>query len=92
MGKLNTLSYLFLSIAVVAKIIDSTFIASHFFYYHYLKFTLLIVIVCPIVGIILGALGKSGTPKLLAIVLNVVFFVLFSLLALLNLWILTFGK
>ena len=91
-GKLNTISYLFLFIAVIAKIIDFIFFSSAFYYNHYLYFTLLIVGVCPIIGFFLGLFGKRGNHKLIAIALNVVFFVSFSLLALLNLFVFTFGK
>jgi len=92
MGKLNTFSYLFLFLAVITQISDFIFSSSVFYYNHYLNFTLLIVIVSPIIGIILGSFGKRGNYKLIAIVLNVGFFISFSLLALLNLWIITFGK
>jgi hypothetical protein len=91
-GKLNTFSYLFLFIAVITQIIEFLLPSSVFYYNQYLKFTLLIVIVSPIIGIILGLFGKRGNHKLIAIALNAVFFVSFSLLALLNLWIITFGK
>ncbi|WP_142318378.1 hypothetical protein, partial [Bacillus cereus] len=63
------------------------FIASH-----YLKYILMIVIICPILSITLVALGKSGTQKIIAIILNSLYFILFSSLALLNLWIIAFGK
>ncbi len=86
------LPYLFFSIAVIAVIIEYLFISSHFFYSHYLKYTLIIEIIFPILGIILGAFGKSGVQKIIAIILNSLYFMLFSSLALLNLWILTFGK
>ncbi|EJR01623.1 hypothetical protein [Bacillus cereus] len=86
------LSYLFFSIAVIAIIIEYLFISAHFFYSHYLKYTLMIEIIFPILGIILGAFGKSGVQKIIAIILNSLYFILFSSLALLNLWILTFGK
>lgn len=92
MDKLNSFSYLFLFIAVITQIIDFIFSSSAFYYNHYLKFTLFIIIVSPIIGIILGGLGKRGKYKLIAILLNAAFFVSFSLLALLNLWIITFGK
>ncbi|EEL72719.1 hypothetical protein bcere0026_2480 [Bacillus mycoides] len=52
----------------------------------------MIEIIFPILGIILGAFGKSGVQKIIAIILNSLYFILFSSLALLNLWILTFGK
>ncbi|WP_333727187.1 hypothetical protein [Bacillus cereus] len=81
------LSYLFFSIAVISVIIKYLFIASH-----YLKYILMIVIICPILSITLVALGKSGTPKVIAIILNRLYFILFSSLALLNLWIIAFGK
>ena len=81
------LSYLFFSIAVISVIIKYLFIASH-----YLKYILMIVIMCPILSITLVALGKSGTQKVIAIILNSLYFILFSSLALLNLWIIAFGK
>ena len=81
------LSYLFFSIAVIVVIIEYLFIASH-----YLKYILMIEIMCPILSITLAALGKSGTQKIIAIILNSLYFILFSSLGLLNLWILTFGK
>ncbi|AHX16626.1 hypothetical protein ORM92_28705 [Bacillus cereus] len=80
-------SYLFFSIAVISVIIKYLFIASH-----YLKYILMIEIMCPILSITLVALGKSGTLKVIAIILNSLYFILFSSLALLNLWIITFGK
>jgi hypothetical protein len=52
----------------------------------------MIEIIFPILGIISGAFGKSGAQKIIAIILNCLYFTLFSSLALLNLWILTFGK
>ncbi|OUB88033.1 hypothetical protein BK784_29485 [Bacillus thuringiensis serovar medellin] len=81
------LSYLFFSIAVISVIIKYLFIASH-----YLKYILMIEIMCPILSITLVALRKSGTPKVIAIILNSLYFILFSSLALLNLWIIAFGK
>jgi hypothetical protein len=81
------LSYLFFSIAVISVIIKYLFIASH-----YLKYILMIEIMCPILSITLAALGKSGTKKISAIILNSLYFILFSSLALLNLWIITCGK
>ncbi|MDF9655010.1 hypothetical protein P5765_24115 [Bacillus cereus] len=81
------LSYLFFSIAVISVIIKYLFIASH-----YLKYILMIEIMCPILSITLVALGKSGTLKVIAIILNSLYFILFSSLALLNLWIITFSK
>ncbi|MED1568448.1 hypothetical protein [Bacillus paramycoides] len=86
------LSYLFFSIAVIVVIIEYLFISSHFFYSHYFKYILVIEIMCPILGIILGVFGKPGVQKIIAIILNSLYFILFSSLALLNLWILTFGK
>ena len=80
-------SYLFFSIAVISVIIKYLFIASH-----YLKYILMIEIMCPILSITLVALGKSGTLKVIAIILNSLYFILFSSLALLNLWIITCGK
>ncbi|PDZ38481.1 hypothetical protein CN520_16295 [Bacillus cereus] len=81
------LSYLFFSIAVISVIIKYLFIASH-----YLKYILMIEIICPILSITLVALGKSETQKVIAIILNSLYFILFSSLALLNLWIIAFGK
>ncbi len=52
----------------------------------------MIEIMCSILSITLAALGKSGTQKIIAIILNSLYFILFSSLALLNLWIITFGK
>ncbi|MDA2384937.1 hypothetical protein PDN41_24980 [Bacillus cereus] len=78
---------LFISITIIAVIIEYLFIASH-----YLKYILMIEIMCPILSITLATLGKSGTQKIIAIILNSLYFILFSSLALLNLWILTFGK
>ncbi|OJD61206.1 hypothetical protein [Bacillus sp. NH11B] len=86
------LSYLFFSIAVIAVMIEYLFISSHFFYSHYFKYILALEIMCPIIGIILGVLGKPGKPKIIAITLNSLIFILFSSLALFNLWVLTFGK
>ncbi|WP_460268874.1 hypothetical protein, partial [Bacillus luti] len=88
MKKITTFfSYLFLCIAIVAVIIEYLFISSHFFYSHYLKYILVVEITFPIIGIILGALGKSGKQKIVAITLNSFVFILFSSLGLLNLWI-----
>ncbi|WIY61611.1 hypothetical protein [Bacillus arachidis] len=92
MQKLTKLSYLFLFIAVTAAVIESSFITSHFFYYHYFKPILLIEIISPIIGIILSSFGKPGKRKQIAIILNSLFFLIFSFLALLNLWIISFGK
>ncbi|MBD5800157.1 hypothetical protein BHU24_04945 [Bacillus pseudomycoides] len=92
MQNLNIWSYLFFFIAVTGAIIESSFITSYFFYYHYFKPILLVEIISPIIGTILGSFGKPGKPKQIAIILNSLFFVLFSFLALLNLWITTFGK
>ncbi|WP_144511604.1 hypothetical protein [Bacillus thuringiensis] len=86
------LSYLFFSIAVIAVIIEYLFIPSHYFYSHYLKCIFMAEILFPILGIILGAFGKSGIQKIIAIILNSLYFILFSSLALLNVWIMTFGK
>ena len=66
------LSYLFFSIAVISVIIKYLFIASH-----YLKYILMIEIMCPILSITLVALGKSGTLKVIAIILNSLYFILF---------------
>ncbi|PFJ05303.1 hypothetical protein COD67_13035 [Bacillus cereus] len=52
---------------------------------HYLKYIFVIEIMRPI----LEAFGKSGTPKVIAIILNSLFF---CSLGLLNLWIITVGK
>ncbi|MDH4422850.1 MULTISPECIES: hypothetical protein [Bacillus] len=93
MKKITTLfSYLFLCIAVIAVMIEYLFISSHLFYSHYFKYILVVEITFPIIGIILGALGKPGRQKIIAITLNSLCFILFSSLGLLNLWIMTFGK
>ncbi|MFJ8356440.1 hypothetical protein [Bacillus paramycoides] len=86
------LSYLCFSIAIIAVIIEYLFISSHFFHSHYFKYILMIEIMFPILGIILGAFGKSRAQKIIAIILNSLYFILFSSLASFNLWILTFGK
>ncbi len=52
----------------------------------------MIEIMCPILSITLAALGKSETQKIIAIILNSLYFILFSSLAFLNLWIITSGK
>ncbi|EOQ20211.1 MULTISPECIES: hypothetical protein [Bacillus] len=81
------LSYLFFSIAVISVIIKYLFIAPH-----YLKYILMIEIMCPILSITLATLGKSGTQKIITIILKSLYFILFSSVALLNLWIIAFGK
>ncbi|PEL00170.1 hypothetical protein COL24_12645 [Bacillus toyonensis] len=86
------LSYLFFSIAVIAIMIEYLFISSHFFYSHFLKYILIIEIMFPVLKYYFRAVGKSETPKIIAIILNSLYFILFSFLALLNLWIMTFGK
>ncbi|MCU4769254.1 hypothetical protein OCF65_11260 [Bacillus toyonensis] len=86
------LSYLFFSIAVIAVMIEYLFISSHFFYSHFLKYILIIEIMFPVLKYYFRAVGKSGTQKIIAIILNSLYFILFSFLALLNLWIMTFGK
>ncbi|MDF9456523.1 hypothetical protein P5837_23360 [Bacillus cereus] len=81
------ISYLFFSIAVISVIIKYLFIASH-----YLKYILMIEIMCPILSITLATLGKSGTQKIITIILKSLYFILFSSVALLNLRIIAFGK
>ncbi|HFJ9348126.1 hypothetical protein ACS2E7_19445 [Bacillus cereus group sp. BceL216] len=81
------LSYLFFSIAVISVIIKYLFIASH-----YLKYILMIEIMCPILSITLATLGKSETQKIITIILKSLYFILFSSVALLNLRIIAFGK
>ena len=49
------------------------------FYSHYFKYILVVEIKFPIKGIILEALGKTGKPKIIAITLNSLIFILFSL-------------
>ncbi|HFF3184784.1 TPA: hypothetical protein ACOQ4A_005290, partial [Bacillus cereus] len=80
------LSYLFFSIAVISVIIKYLFIASH-----YLKYILMIEIMCPILSITLATLGKSETQKIITIILKSLYFILFSSVALLNLRIIAFG-
>lgn len=92
MGKFNLLSYLFLFIAIATQLLDYILAPSLFYYNNYVQFTLFIIGVSPIIGMILGLFGKKGDYKKFAIGLNIVFFVVFSLLALLNFWIITFGK
>ncbi|ATI57744.1 hypothetical protein WAG26_21420 [Bacillus cereus] len=77
----------FFSIAVISVIIKYLFIASH-----YLKYILMIEIMCPILSITLATLGKSGTQKIITIILKSLYFILFSSVALLNLRIIAFGK
>ncbi|WP_089607175.1 hypothetical protein [Bacillus cereus] len=79
------LSYLFFSIAVIS-VIKYLFIASH-----YLKYILMIEIMCPILSITLATLGKSGTQKIITIILKSLLHS-FSSVALLNLRIIAFGK
>ena len=86
------LSYLFFAIAVTAQIVDVLFSSSQYFYTHYLQLTLLLIAVSPLIGIILGILGKWGNHKVIAIGLNLIFFISISLLATLNFLIMTFGK
>ncbi|MDZ4480743.1 hypothetical protein [Bacillus cereus] len=81
------LSYFFFSIAVISVIIKYLFIASH-----YLKYILMIEIMCPILSITLATLEKSGTQKIITIILKSLYFILFSSVALLNLRIIAFGK
>nr|WP_312037236.1 hypothetical protein [Bacillus cereus] len=78
---------MFFSIAVISVIIKYLFIASH-----YLKYILMIEIMCPILSITLATLGKSGTQKIITIILKSLYFILFSSVALLNLRIIAFGK
>lgn len=96
MDKFNIFSYVFFFIAITTQIIDFIFSSSElnreFYYNNILQLTLLVLIGSPIIGIILGLFGKSGKHKLIAISSNAVFFVSISLLALFNLWIMTFGK
>lgn len=92
MDKINVFSYLFVTIAVVAKIIESTFITSHYFYSHYLSITLIFIIVSPILGVIFGSYANKGISKKLGIILNITCFFLFAPLAILNFWIINFGK
>ena len=96
MGKFNILSYMFFFIAVITQIIDFIFSSSElnyeFYYNNFIQLTLLILIVSPIIGIILGLFGKRGKHRVIVIALNAVFFVFISLLAIINFWIITFGK
>ncbi len=52
----------------------------------------MIEIMCPILSITLATLGKSGTQKIITIILKSLYFILFSSVALLNLRIIAFGK
>ncbi|KQL52301.1 hypothetical protein AN964_01240 [Heyndrickxia shackletonii] len=92
--RLIALSYLFFSISVMAKMVESLFSSSHYFYYHYLNLTLIIVMIFPLIGFILACLGDGGKAKrrAIAIILNGICIFLFLPLALLNFWIINFGK
>lgn len=92
MGKLITLSYLFFFIALITQIIDFGFSSSDYYYDHYLQLTLFVLAVSPIIGVILGIFGKKGNHRLIAIASNALFFAAVAPLALLNFWIMTFGK
>ena len=94
MRKLLSLSYLFFTFTVAAKIVETIFSSSHYFYYHYFNITLITVMVCPLIGFILACLGGIGKPKkmVIAIVINGICLFLLSPLALLNFWIINFGK
>ncbi|MGG0360664.1 hypothetical protein ABEY57_26135, partial [Bacillus tropicus] len=72
-------SYLFLFIIVIAVMIECLCISFLFFYSHYFKYILVVEIKFPIKGIILGALGKTGKQKIIAITLNSLIFILFPL-------------
>lgn len=92
MDKFNAFSYLFFFIAVITQITDIIFSSSNYYYNHFLQLILIVLVISPLIGIILGFFGEKGNYRLGAIALNAVFFVAISLLALLNLWIMTFGK
>ncbi|MCM3745529.1 hypothetical protein M3193_15485 [Sporosarcina luteola] len=96
MSKRIIFSYAFFFIAVTTQIIDLIFSSSElnreYYYNNLLQFALLVLIVSPITGIVLGLFAKRGKHKLIAIALNAIFFVSISLVALVNLWIITFGK
>ncbi|PGK47486.1 hypothetical protein CN907_01335, partial [Bacillus anthracis] len=79
MKNFNMPSYLFSSIAVI---IEHLFVSSHYFNY-----ILVLEIIYSILDITLAGFGKPGKQKLIAIILNSLYFILFSPLALLNLWI-----
>lgn len=97
MGKRNAFSYLVFFIALVAQIIDYLIeyviksIDQNYYYDHFLQWTLLLIVGGPIIGIVLALYAKRGNHRWIAIALNVSILIAFGPLALLNLWIMTFG-
>ncbi|MGK7377592.1 hypothetical protein ACSFXN_07095 [Planococcus sp. 1R117A] len=92
MSKLITFSYVFFFIALTTQIIDFKMGGSDYYYHHFLQLALLVIVGCPIIGIVLGLYGKRGNLRLITLALNAVFFITCAPLAVLNLWIMTFGK
>jgi hypothetical protein len=81
-------SYLFLYLGLVGKGIQDFLFFLHFANDFSIFITLIVIVFSPIFGFILGWKdSKSG-----AMALNFIFFIIFSLLATVNLWIYTFGK
>ncbi|KOF08833.1 hypothetical protein AC739_18050 [Planococcus glaciei] len=91
MSKFDMFSFMFFFIALIAQLIDFICSGSIYFYNHFLQWILLVIVVSPIIGFALG-LYDRGRLGSIAALLNLLFFLAFGLLALLNFWILTFGK
>lgn len=91
MNKFVFFSYVLFFISFTAQMIDFIFAGSDYFYSHFLQWMLLMIGVSPFIGFVLALYG-SGKFRIIAVVLNLFFFVAFGLLALLNFWIMTFGK
>lgn len=97
MDKLNAFSYLVFIMALAAQITDYIIeyaiksIAQNYYYDYFLQWTLLIIVGGPIIGLLLALYAKRGNHRWIAIVLNASILIAFGPLALLNLWIMTFG-
>ncbi|MDN7240656.1 hypothetical protein QWY14_02590 [Planococcus sp. N028] len=95
MSKLNAFSYLFFFIAIIILVIVYFFEyilgSPNYFYTHFLEWTLLGIILFPIIGVMLGLSGEKGNLRLMAIALNTLFFIAFAPLALWKLWITFYG-
>ena len=91
MSKSVIFSYAFFVIALTAQIIDFMYSGSDYFYNHFLQWILLVIGVSPIIGFGFG-LYERGSLGSIAFALNLLFFIAFGLLALLNFWIMAFGK
>lgn len=95
MSKLNAFSYLFFFIAIIILVIVYVFEyilgSPSYFYTYFLEWTLLGIVIIPIIGIVLGLSGKKGNLRLVAIALNIFFFIAFAPLALWKLWFTFYG-